>query len=50
MSKISQIVEGWKNNLTPSQYLHTDIIKVAKERMSICNSCEEHSSNKKNYK
>jgi hypothetical protein len=50
MSKISQIVEGWKNNLTPSQYLHTDIIKVAKERMSICNSCEEHSSNKKDYK
>lgn len=50
MSKITQIVEGWANNLTPKQLLNQQVVDVSTERMLICNSCEEHSSNKKDYK
>lgn len=50
MSKLTQIVEGWTNNLTPTQYLDKHVIDVSLYRMTICNSCEEHSSNKKDYK
>lgn len=49
MVKLKQIAEGWKNNLTPKHFLDDQIIRVANERMSICNACEEHSSNKKGY-
>jgi hypothetical protein len=50
MSKITQIMEGWAHNLTPKQLLNQQVIDVSTERMLICNSCEEHSSNKKDYK
>lgn len=50
MSKLNEIAEGWKNNLTPTMYLDTKVIEVSTNRMSICNSCEEHSSNKIGYK
>ena len=50
MSKLSQIAEGWKNNLTPSKHLDVQVVEVSNQRMSICNTCEEHSSNKKDYK
>jgi hypothetical protein len=50
MSKIKQIVEGWKNNLTPTQLLDQQIIDVSTSRMSICKSCDQHSANKENYK
>jgi hypothetical protein len=43
-------MEGWAHNLTPKQLLNQQVIDVSTERMSICNSCEEHSSNKKDYK
>lgn len=49
MSKLTQIAEGWKNNLTPAHYLDPKVIEISNERMSICNTCEEHSSNKKEY-
>lgn len=49
MSKLKQIAEGWKNNLTPAQFLDAKIIEVSNSRMEICNACEEHSSNKKGY-
>lgn len=49
MAKLKQIVEGWKNNLTPTQFLDAQIIEVSTKRMSICEQCEEHSSNKKEY-
>lgn len=43
MSKVNQIIEGWKNNLTPSQYLDQEVINVSATRMSICESCDKHS-------
>jgi hypothetical protein len=43
-------MEGWAHNLTPKQLLNQQVIDVSTERMLICNSCEEHSSNKKDYK
>ena len=49
MSKLNQIVEGWTNNLTPQAFLDKQVIDVSASRMSICNVCEEHSSNKKDY-
>lgn len=50
MAKLNQIVEGWKNNLTPQAFLDQHIIDVSTSRLSICEACEEHSSNKKDYK
>lgn len=47
MSKIKQIVEGWKNNLFPSEEEAAVIKAVGDERMSICNSCRYHSGNAK---
>lgn len=43
MSKLKQIAEGWKNNLTPTQYLDPLVDRTAKERMAICKKCEFHS-------
>jgi putative sterol carrier protein len=43
MSKLKQIAEGWKNNLTPAQFLDKRIKEVADERISICEQCEFHS-------
>jgi hypothetical protein len=45
-----QIYEGWRNDLFPPEKLKDIINKVSEERLAICNSCPEHSSNKKEYK
>ena len=47
---LGQIFEGWKNHLLPEERQKAFIEHVSNERLAICNSCEEHSSNKKNYK
>ena len=46
-SKLSQIFEGWRNNLVPPSKIKKEIEKVSDERISICESCKFHS---KNYK
>jgi len=48
--RISQIIEGWKNNLFPAEEEKEVINMVSEQRTNICLSCKEHSSNKKNYK
>lgn len=40
MSKLGEITEGWKNNLTPESMLDPRILEVAKIRMAICQECE----------
>lgn len=47
---ISNIIEGWKNNLTPEQFLDKQVKEVSINRMIICTSCPEHSKNKEGYK
>lgn len=40
---LSQIIEGWKNNLFPKEELK-EIISISKKyRLSICNTCLKHS-------
>tara|TARA_R100001198_G_C5231725_1_gene210724 strand:+ start:897 stop:1193 length:297 start_codon:yes stop_codon:yes gene_type:complete len=45
--KLSEIYEGWRNNLIPPENLKDKIVEVSNERMDICNSCENHSKNHK---
>jgi hypothetical protein len=47
---LNQIIEGWKNHLLPEEKQKAFLEHVSNERLAICNACEEHSSNKKNYK
>jgi hypothetical protein len=47
---LGQIYEGWKNHLLPEERKKDFIEHVSTERMNICNACEEHSANKKEYK
>jgi len=47
---LGQIFEGWKNHLLPEERQKAFIEHVSNERLAICNACEEHSSNKKDYK
>jgi hypothetical protein len=47
--QINQVIEGWKNHLLPEERMKAFIEHVSNERLAICNECEEHSSNKKNY-
>ena len=47
---LGQIYEGWKNHLLPEERKKAFIEHVSQERMDICEACEEHSSNKKDYK
>jgi len=42
-SKLNQIAEGWKNNLTPQAFLDKRVIEVSAERMAICEECDLHS-------
>ena len=44
---LTQIYEGWKNNLFPEEKLKEQIDQVAAERIAICNSCQFHSKNHK---
>jgi len=46
---LSQIFEGWKNHLSPDEYMKEVIDKVSSERMMICRECPLNSVNRKNY-
>ena len=47
--KISQIYEGWRNNLFPPKEMEELIKTVGEERILICRSCPSNSLNKENY-
>jgi len=47
---LNQIIEGWKNHLLPEERKRAFIEHVSSTRLATCNECEEHSSNKKEYK
>lgn len=47
---LAKVYEGWKNHLIPAEHEAALIKEVSDYRMSICNGCEFHSSNKKEYK
>ena len=47
---LTQIYEGWKNNLFPEEKLKAQIDQVSAERMAICNDCKFHSKNYKNVR
>lgn len=44
MSKLSEIIEGWKNDLLPKEELKEIIRKNQQERLSICINCEFNST------
>jgi hypothetical protein len=44
------MIEGWKNHLLPEERKRAFIEHVSSTRLATCNECEEHSSNKKEYK
>jgi hypothetical protein len=48
--KISEIYEGWRNNLFPPERLAQLIETTSGTRMDICNSCEFHSKNHKSIR
>ncbi len=47
MKKLSEIYEGWRNNIIPPEHLEEQIDEVSRERMSICEQCEHHSKHHK---
>jgi len=47
---LSQVYEGWKNNLLPSKELRPIISEVSKYRMSVCENCELHSKHHKTFR
>lgn len=46
---VTQIIEGWRNELIPPAHLKKAIKQASRERMSVCNVCEFNSKNKKGY-
>jgi len=36
---LSQIFEGWKNHLAPSEYMKEQVFTVQQERLEICKTC-----------
>jgi hypothetical protein len=46
---LNQIIEGWKNHLLPEERQKAFIEHVSSTRLAVCQDCEEHSSNKKDY-
>jgi hypothetical protein len=44
------IIEGWANHLIPPEEIKEFISLTSQERISICETCPHHSSNKENYK
>lgn len=44
---LSQIYEGWRNDLFPPKKLKELIKATFEERIAICNSCPKHSDNAK---
>lgn len=47
MINLSQIYEGWKNNLFPPSALKEIIEKTSEERLNVCAECPHHSKNHK---
>ena len=47
ISRLSQIKEGWRNNLFPPEEIKDLINEVSLERMKICEECPFHSKNHK---
>ena len=47
MSKLKDIVEGYRNLIIPPEKLKEVIDIVGEERMKICEECEWHSKNHK---
>lgn len=44
---LKQIFEGWRNHISPPQYLKEKVEEVSSERMSICRACPFNSINAK---
>ena len=44
---VGEIYEGWKNKLLPDADMKEQIELVSAERMTICDSCVNHSKNHK---
>ena len=44
---LSQIYEGWRNNLLPPAKMKALIKQTSEQRLSICNNCPYHSKNHK---
>ncbi len=36
---LSEIYEGWKNNLTPEKYLSEQIVSISAQRLAVCRAC-----------
>ena len=47
MMKLSEVYEGWRNNILPPEKLKDKIAEVSSKRMSICDGCDNHSKNHK---
>lgn len=44
MSKVSEILEGWRNHIIPPDHLKDLIQEVSKTRLDICTPCEFNST------
>lgn len=44
-NRISQIYQGWKNHISPSDYLRDVIRETQEKRLAICSVCPHHSKN-----
>ena len=42
---LKKIYEGWKNHILPEERQKAFIEYISKERMDICNGCDQHSKN-----
>jgi len=47
MSRLGEIIEGWRNELIPPEKLKALIQKESNIRLAICRGCDENSDNKK---
>ncbi len=45
--KLSEVYEGWRNKILPPEKLKDKIAEVSNERITICDSCDNHSKNHK---
>jgi len=46
---IKSIFEGWKNHLSPDEYMKDMIKEVSEKRLAICEECPFNSKNRVNY-
>lgn len=47
MKLLSQIYEGWRNNLLPPSELKELIVSTSESRLDVCGKCPHHSKNHK---